>query len=48
MSYIAKNGIFTMIQKLYDKRDNDDLADFIFESNDGQEARVHSFLLQSR
>ena len=48
MSYIAKNGIFTMMRKLYDKRDTDGLADFVFKSNDGQETRVHSLLLLSR
>ena len=48
MSSIVKTALAASIQRLYEKRDKDDLADFVIESKDGVQTKVHSLILLSR
>ena len=48
MSSFVKMALATSIQRLYEKREEDKLADFIIESKDGVQTKVHSLILLSR
>ena len=48
MSLLAKDVLASSMKKLYNLRDNRDLADFVIESKDEVEFYVHSSVLLSR
>ena len=45
---MAATNLAKCIQKLYQNRDDDNLADFVIESSDRKQIKVHSFILSSR
>ena len=42
-----KNAL-ALLQRLHDNREEDEIADFIIESKDGVQTKVHSQILLSR
>ena len=48
MSSIVKTALAASIQRLYEKREEDNMADYIIESKDGVQIKVHPLILLSR
>ena len=45
---MAAINLAKSIQRLYKNRDDDKLADFVIESSDGKQIKVHPLILLSR
>ena len=45
---MAEKALASSIQRMFSQKDTDNFADFIIESEDGGETKVHSFILISR
>ena len=45
---MAATNLAKCIQRLYHNRENDEMADFVIESSDGKEIKVHPLILLSR
>ena len=43
-----KTALVASIQRLYEKREEDNMADYIIESKDGVQIKVHPLILLSR
>ena len=48
MSIEARNASAKSLQKLYNNRATDNDTDYVVQSKDGKEIKVHSFILKSR
>ena len=48
MGSMAEKALASSIQRMYNQKDSDNFADFVIESEDGGETKVHSFILISR
>ena len=45
---MAATNLAKCIQRLYQNRENDKMADFVIESSDGKQIKVHPLILLSR
>ena len=45
---LSEKTALASMQRLFENREKDNLADFVIESNDGTKFKVHSLILLSR
>ena len=45
---LSEKSALASMQRLFENREKDNLADFVIESNDGTKFKVHSLILLSR